>query len=417
MNIYLIIILTILIGEYLLTLFVERLNVSAASSDVPTEFAGYYDAAKYRTAQEYLKTNTRFTLVTGLVSTLAAVVFILADGFNAVDLFARSFHFSAIPTGLIFAGVILSLAELLGLPFSLYHTFVIEEKYGFNRTTLKTFVLDLVKDWFLGALIGGLVFAGLVWFFGRFGTVAWLYSWIAVTLFQIFLMFIAPVVIMPLFNKFIPLEEGELKRSIEEYAQAAGFKMKGIYKMDGSKRSTKSNAFFTGLGRFRRIVLFDTLIARHTVGELVSVLAHEMGHYKKRHILKSVVRSILTMGLMFLILSFFIDNSGLFAAFGMEYTSVYASLFFFAFLFAPINMLLSVIGNVLSRKYEYEADAYAVLTYRRPDDMITALKKLSVDNLSNLTPHPMKVFLQYSHPPVLERVQAIRALVAKRTVV
>jgi STE24 endopeptidase len=227
---------------------------------------------------------------------------------------------------------------------------------------------------------------------------------------QLFLSFIAPVVIMPIFNKFYPLEESELKSTLEEYARAQRFKIKGVFKMDASKRSSKSNAFFTGFGKFRRIVLFDTLIAKHTVDELVSVLAHEMGHYKKKHIITSMIISILTTGLMFFILSLFLNNTGLFAAFKMENTSLYASLLFFGFLYAPIEMVLAIFGNMLSRRHEYAADAYAATTYRKPEAMIAALKKLSVDNLSNLTPHSLKVFLSYSHPPVLERIKALRNL-------
>jgi STE24 endopeptidase len=212
---------------------------------------------------------------------------------------------------------------------------------------------------------------------------------------------------MPLFNKFTPLEEGELKTRIEEYARSRNFKIKGVFTMDASRRSTKSNAYFTGFGRFRRIVLFDTLIKRHTIDELLSILAHEVGHYKKRHIMKNVLVSVLSTGLMFFILSLFINNRDLFDAFQMSYTSIYASLFFFAFLYGPIDMIVSIIGNLLSRRFEYEADSYAALTRGQPGAMIASLKKLSVDNLSNLTPHPLKVFLTYSHPPVLERLRAL----------
>ncbi|MCX5895293.1 MAG: M48 family metallopeptidase, partial [Proteobacteria bacterium] len=273
-------------------------------------------------------------------------------------------------------------------------------------------ILDILKGWLLTAVIGGAVFSIVLWFFDKTGTWAWLYCWAAVTGIQLFLTFIAPVVIMPLFNKFVPLEEGELKTAIESYARSRGFKMKGVFTMDASKRSTKSNAFFTGFGKFRRIVLFDTLIEKHTVDELVSVLAHEMGHYKKKHVIQSILISIITTGLMFFILSLFLHNKGLFAAFKMKETSIYASLLFFGFLYAPIEMMLSLVGNMLSRKNEYEADGYAVTTYGKPESMITALKKLSVDNLSNLTPHPLKVFLSYSHPPVLERIKAIRKTTA-----
>ncbi|MFO7600000.1 MAG: M48 family metallopeptidase [Candidatus Desulfacyla sp.] len=408
MNLFLILILAILVGDYLLDLIVDTLNLGHLRTDLPEEFAGYYDGEKYGKSQEYLKETTRFGFVADSIATPLTIAFILLGGFNGVDHFARGFHLGSIPTGLIFAGALLLISQMVSIPFSIYSTFVIEEKYGFNKTTPKTFVLDILKTWILSAVIGGVLFSGVLWFFEKAGPWAWLWCWMALTLFQICLMFVAPVVILPIFNKFIPLPEGELRAAIEDYARTQNFKLKGIFTMDGSKRSTKSNAFFTGFGRFKRIVLFDTLIEKHTIDELVSVLAHEMGHYRKKHILKSMFLSILTSGLMFFILSLFINNRELFAAFRMDHVSIYASLFFFGFLYAPIEMVLSVFGNILSRRHEYEADAFAVDTLRKPESMISALKKLSVDALSNLTPHPLKVFLSYSHPPVLDRIRAIR---------
>jgi len=248
----------------------------------------------------------------------------------------------------------------------------------------------------------------VLWFFQRCGSTAWIYCWLAVTLLQLFLLFIAPVAIMPLFNKFTPLAPGALRAAIETYAAGQRFAMQGVFTMDGSRRSTKSNAFFTGFGKFRRIVLFDTLIQKHTVEELVSVLAHEIGHYRKRHILQMVLFSLANTAIMFFILSRFLGNRELFAAFGMEQVSIYASLVFFGFLYTPINMLVSILGNVVSRRNEYQADAFAATTYEKPQALIDALKKLSVDNLSNLTPHPFAVFVHYSHPPVLQRIEAIR---------
>ena len=408
MNIYFVIILVILIGSYILDLVVETLNVRHVQTDLPKEFEGYYDEAKYRKSQEYLRENTRFGIFSDSIVTPISIAFIIFGGFNIVDQFARGFNFGPIFTGLIFAAILLLASQILHIPFSIYETFVIEEKYGFNKTTPKTFILDILKSWLLAAFIGGLILAAILWFFEKVGPWAWLYCWIVVTIFQVILIFVAPVVIMPLFNKFLPLEEGELKKAIQDYAGSQRFKMKGVFTMDGSKRSTKTNAFFTGLGKFRRIVLYDTLIEKHTKEELVSVLAHEMGHYRKRHIFKTVILSILTTGVMFYILSLFINNKELFDAFKMQETSIYASLFFFAFLYTPIDMMLSIFGNMISRKHEYEADAYAAGTYKKPESMILALKKLSTENLSNLTPHPIKVFLSYSHPPVLERIKAIR---------
>lgn len=410
MNIYLLIILFVIIGNYLLDVVVETVNVRHAKSDLPEEFKGYYDAKEYKRAQDYLKENTRFEMTTHTITTPMMIAFILIGGFNLVDQFARGIGFGPIPTGLIFAGILLLAFQIISIPFSIYGTFVIEEKYGFNRTTARTFILDTLKSWLLAAVIGGIIFSIILWLFEKAGTWAWVYCWIVVVLFQIVLIFLAPVIIMPLFNKFYPLADGELKTAIEDYARSQGFKMKGVFKMDASKRSTKSNAYFTGFGRFRRIVLFDTLIKRHSVDELISILAHEMGHYKKKHILKAIIISMMTTGLIFFVLSLFINNEGLFSAFKMKDTSIYASLFFFGFLYAPINMVISVFSNALSRKHEYEADTYAVSTYGKPESMITALKKLTVDNLSNLTPHPLKVFLSYSHPPVTERIDAIRRM-------
>jgi len=410
MNIYLAIILIILIGEYFFNLTIEILNLKHLKTTLPNEFNGLYDSDKYKKSQEYLKETTRFGLFTDTLMTFLTITFILAGGFNIIDRISRDFGFGEIITGLIFVAMIMLFMQIINLPLSAYSTFIIEEKYGFNKTTVKTFILDILKGWILVAVLGGILFSVILWFFGKTGEFAWLYCWTAVTVFQIFVMFIAPVVIMPLFNKFTPIEDCELKTTLEDYADKESFKMKGIFTMDGSKRSTKSNAFFTGFGKFRRIVLFDTLIEKHSTDELVSILAHEIGHYKKKHILTHLLTSITTNGIMFYILSFFLDNPGLFEAFKMDHISIYAGLLFFGFLYAPIEMIISIFSSIISRKNEYQADEYSVRTYNKPEAMILALKKLSVDNLSNLTPHPLKVFLSYSHPPVLERIKAIRKL-------
>jgi len=410
MNIYLLIILVILISEYFLSLLVENLNVKYASPDLPKEFEGFYDAAKYGTAQNYLKENTRFSLLKDTFFTIVTLLFILWGGFNCVDQIARKIAQGEIVTGLVFAAILGLGLLILSIPFSAYRTFVLEAKYGFNKTTLRTFIADIIKNLILSAIIGGIILAAVIWFFQIAGNLAWIYCWLGITIFQIFLVSIAPVVIMPLFNKFTPLEDGELKTAIQNYAKSQEFALAGIFKIDASRRSTKSNAFFTGFGRFRRIGLFDTLIQKHTTDELVAVLAHEIGHYKKRHFIKGLMMSIFTTGIMLFILQFFINNAGLFAAFKMQNLSIYASLIFFSFLFSPINLFLSVLSNIFSRKHEYEADSFGVKTYKKPDASIAALKKLSVDNLSNLTPHPLKVFLDYTHPPVLKRIEAIRKI-------
>ncbi|MBU2063759.1 MAG: M48 family metallopeptidase [Candidatus Omnitrophica bacterium] len=409
MNIYLIIILVILIGKYILNTAVEILNIKHTGYVLPAEFEGYYDARKYQRSQQYLKEKTFLAFGEDAAVLVFTLVLILSGGFDHIDKFARTFHAGYIMTGLIFIGAVVFIYQILNIPFSLLYTFVLEEKYGFNKTKPGTFILDLIKTWILAAVLGGIAFAGIIWFFDKWGPSAWSICWVALSCFQLFLVFIAPVLILPVFNKFIPLPEGQLRKEIEDYARTQNFRIQGIFRIDASRRSAKSNAFFTGFGKFRRIALFDTLIAKHTKEELVSILAHEIGHYKMAHIIKHMTISILTEGLMLFILSLFLNNRYLFGAFGMEHLSIHASLVFFAFLYAPINMIFSVITNSISRRHEYAADTFAVSTYKNKEAYIRALKKLSVDNLSNLTPHPLKVFLQYSHPPVLERIQAIAA--------
>lgn len=407
MNGYLIFIIALLILNRLLSLVVARLNLRHLSTEIPGEFAGWYDAEKYATSQRYLRDRTRFGQVQSTVMLLLVLVFILAGGFRLLQQAAQAAASPMILQGLVFGGLLILLGQLAGIPFSLYDTFVLEERYGFNKTTPKTFVLDLLKGWMLTLLLGAPIFALILWIFDSIPN-AWLWAWVAVSLIQLFLMFIAPVVILPLFNKFTPLEDGPLRSEIESYASGQDYRLSGIFKIDGSRRSTKSNAYFTGFGKTKRIALFDTLIEKHDPGELVAVLAHEIGHCKLGHIRKSIIVSLASSLLMFYILSLFITREGLHAAFGVEGTPLYAGLIFFGFLYTPISMVLGILGNVLSRRHEYQADAFAARTTGKPSDLVTALKKLSVDNLSNLTPHPLKVFLDYSHPPVLQRIRALK---------
>lgn len=410
MNPYLIFILAVLIFGYLLNLVVAILELRCLDPELPSEFCDVYSQEKYGQSQRYTRVSTRFSLIHDTFMLLVVITFILTGSFNQVDLMARGFGLGPIATGLLFTGILALFSTIIGLPFSLYSTFVIEERFGFNKTTLKTFILDLVKSVILAVCIGGPLLAAVLWFFQASGNLAWLYCWVAVTFFILIIQFLAPVLIMPLFNKFIPLEDGNLKNNITDYARAQQFAIKGIYTMDGSKRSTRLNAFFTGFGRFRRIVFFDTLVDKLNTGEIVAVLAHEMGHFKHKHIFKMMAASILQMGIMFYILSRFLGNEQLFAAFGMEHISIYGSLFFFGFLYVPVSTLLSIFFNLFSRKHEYEADAWAVTSTGRKIELISGLKKLSVHNLSNLTPHQFNVFLNYSHPPVLQRIRAIEQL-------
>lgn len=407
-NIYLIIILIFLIGNYLLEFAVDYLNIKALKKTLPKEFDGFYDDKKYYRSQEYLKENTKFGFIIETFDLLIIVLMILAGGFNYFDNIVRGFGLNEIFTGIVFFFVLIILNGIITLPFSIYQTFRIEEKYGFNRTTPKIFIVDIIKSLLLMLIIGTPFLWVVLWFFETAGKLAPLYVWVFIILFQLIMLFLAPVLIMPLFNKYTPLEDGELKDRITEYAKQEGFKMKGIFTMDGSKRSSKSNAFFTGFGSFRRIVLYDTLIEKHSVDELVAIIAHEMGHYKLKHIFKTIILSFFELGLMLFVLSLFLNNKELFEAFKMEHISVYASLLFFGFIYSPISSILSILSNYFSRKHEYEADEYAVKTTGLVDDFVKGLKKLSVDNLSNLTPHSLKVFLEYSHPPILKRIDAIR---------
>jgi len=407
MNGYLIFILSVIVLSFLIEAGVSLLNLRALDPRLPVEFSDVFDRERYARSQEYIRATTCFALVRGAATTLLTLLFLLLGGFNWADTIARSLGFGSIVTGLIFTGLILLLGGLAGLPFSLYSTFVIEERFGFNRTTARTFAMDLIKTLLLAILIGAPLLAFILWFFEQSGSLAWLFCWLAVVIWTVLLQFLAPTFILPLFNTFTPLPEGELKERITDYARRQGFRMQGIFTMDGSKRSTRLNAFFTGFGRFRRIVFFDTLLAKLAPGEIVVVLAHEMGHYRLRHVFIMLAVAVGQTGIMFALLSRFINNQGLFAAFGMEHLSVYASLLFFGFLFTPISLFLGLLVNALSRRHEYQADAYAAASTGRPQDLISGLKKLSAANMANLTPHPLFVLLHASHPPVLARIRAL----------
>jgi STE24 endopeptidase len=408
MNTWLIIILVILLTSYFLELSVSLLNIRALGPNLPDEFRTIYNDQEYKKSQKYTRATTFFSLVENSLSTFLTVLFLLLGGFNYVDIWARSFGYGPIATGLLFIGGLTLLSFLIHLPFSIYSTFVIEERFGFNRTALRTFILDKIKGGLLAVGLGAPLLALVLWFFMNSGAYGWLYCWAGVVVFSITVQFLAPVLIMPLFNKFSPLEEGMLRDKILDYAQREDFKLKGIFTMDGSKRSTKLNAFFTGFGKFKKIVFFDTLLEKLEDSEIIAVLAHEMGHFKQKHMIKMLIASIIQTGIMFYLLSLFLGNQELSAAFSMDETSIYSSLVFFGFLYAPINLLVSVIFNFFSRRNEFEADRYGALTTGAPELLISSLKKLSQANLSNLTPHPLMVFLHYSHPPVLSRIEKLQ---------
>ena len=407
MNFIAIIILCTIGVDFILNLAADRLNLKHLRSKLPPAFEGIYDPQRYRKSQQYLRVNTQFGWITSAFNLCLILVFWFAGGFPLLDKWVRTFELGPVLSGLIFMGVLMLLKAALSLPFNVYATFVIEERFGFNKTTVQTYVMDLLKGLLLALLLGTPLLAAILAFFQYAGPNAWWYCWIGVTLYMLVVQFIAPTWIMPLFNKFTPLEEGELKSAILSYANSIDFPLENVYQMDGSRRSTKSNAFFTGFGKHKRIVLFDTLIKQHSINELVAVLAHEMGHYKKKHIRQSLILGILQTGLMLFLLSQFITYQGLFDAFYMSQQSIYAGMIFFAMLYAPIDFLVGILMQVLSRKNETVADQFAAETTKDPVSMVDALKKLSVHNLSNLTPHPFYVFLNYSHPPVLKRIQLL----------
>ncbi|MFC1490303.1 M48 family metallopeptidase [Candidatus Latescibacterota bacterium] len=410
MNIYGIIILSALLADLVLEIVSNILNLRRLSGELPQEFEGFYNSADYSKSQDYTRTTTKFGLINSVFDLGLILAFWFAGGFQYLDIIIRGWDIHPVLSGLTYMGILLGLKMLTGVPFSIYSTFVIEERFGFNKTTWRIFVGDIFKGLALTIVLGGPLIAGMLAFFQYAGAYAWVYCWLVTIVYTLIIQFIAPAWILPLFNKFTPLEDGDLKQRIIEYARSVRYSLADVFVIDGSKRSSKSNAYFTGFGKNKRIALFDTLVEKHTISELVAVLAHEIGHYKKKHILQSMIISILHTGVMFYLLSIFLSNEGLFNAFYMENISIYAGFIFFGMLFTPIELVLSIFMSMLSRHNEYQADRFAAETSGEPDAMVNALKKLSVHNLSNLRPHPFYVFLNYSHPPVLRRIKAIRNL-------
>lgn len=402
------IVLVTLLADFGLHWLADRLNLNAWPASPPEEFESFVDPGSYQRSEDYLRICTRFGWLSEATQLAMVVIFWFAGGFPILDTWVRSFDQGPIVSGLIFVGVLLGLRSVLSLPLSIYRTFVIEEKFGFNRTSWRTFVVDRIKGAVLGCLLGAPLLAGILFFFQEAGPYAWLYCWGVVVGFTLVMQYVAPTWIMPLFNRFEPLADKDLEKAIRRYASAIGFSLQNVFVMDGSKRSGKGNAFFTGFGRHKRIVLFDTLVNQHDRDELVAILAHEMGHYKQHHIIMGLMMSIVQTGVMFFLLSLCISHPALFEAFYMPQPSIYAGLILFGLLYVPVDFFTGVMGLILSRRNEYAADRFAVETNGNGDAFVRALKKLSVHHLSNLSPHPFYVFLNYSHPPVMNRIQAIR---------
>lgn len=400
------IIIAIILFDYILERILDYLNSTYWSNEIPAELEGIYDAEKYKKSQDYEKETTRFSIITSSLSLIAMLLMLYLDGFAWLDNFVRQYTDNPIWMALMFFGILALAADILSTPLSIYSTFVIEEKFGFNKTTPKTFVLDKLKGWLLAAIIGGGLLALIVWIYESTGEWFWVIAWAAIGGFTIFMTMFYSNLIVPLFNKQEPLEEGSLRSAIEAFSKKVGFKLDNIFVMDGSKRSTKANAYFSGLGAKKRIILFDTLIKDHTENELVGILAHEIGHYKKKHTLTGTVISLLQTGLMLYILSLFIGNPVLSQALGAEQGSFHLGILAFGLLYSPLSLILSIIMNIVSRKNEFAADRFAGENFD-PAALKEALKKLSVNHLSNLRPHPAYVFFHYSHPPLLQRLKAL----------
>ena len=400
------IIIGILVADFIFERFLEYLNSTQWSDQLPGELKGIFDDEKYRQQQAYEKVNFRFSLVSSSFSFILVLLMFLLTGFAWVNNLALSVTVNPILVALVFFGILLFVSDLLTTPFSVYDTFVIEEKFGFNKTTPKTFIFDKLKGYLIGAIIGGGLLSLIIYIYQLTTTSFWIYAWGIVSLFSVFMVLFYSNLIVPLFNKQTPLPDGELKTAIKDFSDKVGFKIDNIYVIDGSKRSTKANAYFTGLGAKKRIVLYDTLINDLTVNELVAVLAHEIGHYKKHHVIWSLLLGVLQTGIVLFIFSLFVGSPELSAALGVKTPSFHIGLIAFGILYSPLSMITGLAMNIFSRKNEYQADEFAA-KYFDGKELASALKKLSVKNLSNLRPHPAYVFFHYSHPTLLQRLNAL----------
>ncbi len=401
------ILIAIIVAKYLFDTFLDSRNASHFNDAIPEELNDIYSEKEYLKSQNYKKVNHKFSLITGTFSIIITLLFFGIDGFAIVDSVARSFSQNEIIIALRFFGIIFFGSDLLNIPFSYYKTFVIEEKFGFNKTSLKTFVLDKIKSWIMLILIGGGILALITWFYQITTINFWWYAWILISGFSILLNLFYAKLIVPIFNKQMPLEDGELKTAIKQFASKIGFKIQNIYVIDGSKRSSKANAYFSGFGSQKRITLYDTLIKDLTTDEIVAVLAHEVGHYKNKHIIYNMILSVLLMGLTLYILSLLVGNLMLSQALGVSTNSFHIGLIAFSILYSPISEITSFFMNILSRKFEYQADNYAK-THFTSSSLISALKKLSKNSLSNLTPDNLYVEIHYSHPTLLQRIQNLK---------
>ncbi|MBI4647030.1 MAG: M48 family metallopeptidase [Bacteroidia bacterium] len=400
------IIIGILIFDFILDRLLDYLNSTKWSAVLPPQLVGIYDEKVYSKQQEYEKENHRFSQITDSFQFVLIMLMLFLYGFAWVDQIAKSISVLPILNALLFFGILMFAADLLGTPFAVYDTFVIEEKYGFNKTTVKTFILDKLKGWGLAVIIGGGLLSLIIWFYMLTGKYFWIYTWFAISTFSIFMALFYSTLIVPLFNKQTPLQPGELRDEIESFSKKVKFKLDNIFMIDGSKRSTKANAYFSGLGPKKRIVLFDTMLNDLEKQEITAVLAHEIGHYKKKHIISGIAVSLIHSAILLYIFSLLVDAPVLSEALGAEKPAFHLGLITFGVLYSPISLILDIIMNIVSRRNEYQADRFASNNYIA-SKLGDALKKLSVKNLSNLMPHAWYVFFHYSHPTLLQRLQKL----------
>ena len=407
------IIIAILVLDFALEWYLDYLNNSQVSEALPDEVKDLYDAEAYKKQQQYFLANKKFGMVSGLFSFVVMMLMFFLFGFAFVDNIARGFSENSIVIALIFFGILYFANEVLNIPFGIYHTFKIEERFGFNKMTPALFAADTVKGWLLTVLLGGGVLALLMLIYNETGAYFWLIAWAVMSGISIFMLMFYSNLIVPLFNKQTPLEEGELRTAIQEFCKKVDFGLDDLYVIDGSKRSTKANAYFTGLGSKKRIVLYDTLMNTLNTEEILAVLAHEIGHYKHKHTLLMLLISILNTGFMLFLLSLALGtpetgNVHLAEALGSQYPSFHLGVIVFGILYTPISTLLGVGLNVISRRNEFQADSFAKEN-GLGEELGEALKKLSVSTLSNLNPHKAYVFFHYSHPTLIQRIRNLVA--------
>ncbi len=401
-----ILLLTIISFDFILERTLSYLNRKSSKKPIPKELDGIYNEEEYARSQAYQTDISRFASITASFNFALTFLAIYFGWFGWLDEWVRTFSPLDMVSTLIFFGILFIATDIIGTPFSLYGRFVIEARYGFNKMTAKTYILDKIKSYVLTIILGGTLLSVLIYLVNAIGSGFWIYFWAIMAGFMLFMNMFYTTLILPLFNKLKPLEDGDLKNSIQSYSSKVSFPLKNIFVMDGSKRSSKGNAFFSGLGRNKKVVLFDTLIEKHSVEELTAVFAHEVGHYKKKHIIFSTIFSIGLMGFMLYLFSLMVFNAEVSWAMGGQTSALHLNMLAFGILYSPISTIIGIIGNIVSRKNEFEADDYAKKTYQATP-LIDGLKRLSADNLSNLTPHPAFVFVHYSHPPLRERISAL----------